>query len=57
VASVRFQAFADSSHEALLRDTCNARGVPCMLLNLPLTLQQSVALFNELWEQKLINNF
>jgi len=27
------------------------------LLNLPLPWQQSVALFNELWEQKLINNF
>jgi len=46
--------------EALLRETCNARmrAEPhgCILLNLSLhlALQQSVALFNELWEQKLI---
>jgi len=41
--------------EALSRDTCNACRVPCILLNLPFCLaaQQAVALFNELWEQKL----
>jgi len=50
VSIVPFQAFVDSSLvEALLRDMSNARRI-CRSV-----WQQSVALFDELWEQKLIN--
>ena len=42
----------DSSLEALLRDTCNARRTPSWSVR-----QQSIALFNELWQQKLVNSF
>jgi len=47
VVIVPFQAFADGSPGGIVE-----RHVQCIL-----NLQQSVALFNELWEQKLINNF
>ena len=43
--------------EALLRDTCNARRVPCILLNLLLRLSAVGCTLNELWEQKLTNIF
>jgi len=46
--------------EALLRDTCNARRAPCILLNMPLRLAAvggTLQFFNEIRKQKLINNF
>jgi len=41
LANVLFQAFADSSRRVIVQETSAMR----------------VALFNELWKQKLINNF
>jgi len=38
VVVVPFRSFPDSSHTALLRDTCSERRAPCILLNLPLRL-------------------
>jgi len=43
--------------EALLRDRCNVLRAPCWHVICCSIWQQSVAPFNEVWEQKLINNF
>jgi len=57
VAIVPFQAFADSSRGGIVeRRTMHAEpNVSCGICSS--IWQQSVALFNELREQKLINNF
>jgi len=57
VAIVPFQAFVDSSRGGIV-ETRAMRAEPhasCWIC--PSVCQLSVALFNELWEQKLINNF
>jgi len=41
----------------LLSDTCSVYRAPHISLNLHLHLHQSVAVFNDVWKQKLINNF
>jgi len=56
MAIVPFQAFVDSSHGGIVKRDLHAEPhTSCSICHS--IWQQSVPLFNELWDQKLINNF
>jgi len=57
VTIVPFQAFADSSHGGIVERRPMRAQLYASCWICCSVWQQSVALFNELWEQKLLNNF
>jgi len=57
VVIVSFQPFADSSGGDIVETSATRAESHASCWICRSVWQQSVALFNELWEQKLINNF